>query len=218
MPSFVLFVSMFGYLAFLIVLKWIKVRSDGSGIDGNDTLPKIMNIMIDMFLAPFSCCGDAEAEKMAGGQHDKYLDDRLYFGQPTVQGILFLLVVACVPVMLCGKPFMLWREHKQRSQYQLVVHADDNTDDESTGAPASVDDADDNETIEYRDAKDTVDAEPKSHADIAALSSAAGILRDDEPEQHGGGHGHGHGKEFDFGEIMMHQVLACVMRHCPLLY
>jgi len=119
-PSIIIFTSMFGYLAFLIVLKWITINSLSA------PMPKIMNIMIDMFLAPFSCCYLQPDEKGYDPRSPsvKYADDRLYYGQPFIQGVLFILVIVSIPVMLCGKPFMLWREKKR---HQVALPFDDDS-------------------------------------------------------------------------------------------
>lgn len=193
-PSLIFFVSMFGYLAFIIIFKWIVVPSD------QPNLPKLMNVMIDMFLSPFSCCGNPEQDTI-NGQHDKYLDDFLYNGQPVVQGILFVLVAACVPVLLCGKPCMLWRDHRNRMKGKAgyeKLHAGD-------GASPVPDTASSHDEA-------SKDARPEATAVVAIDDNVAHVVAPAAAAGgggHGDGHG-GHGEHFELSEVFMHQVIHAI--------
>jgi V-type H+-transporting ATPase subunit a len=196
LPSLIFFVSMFGYLAFVIIFKWITVRSNA------ENLPKLMNIMIDMFLAPFSCCGNPD-EPFINGQYNKYLDDRLYDGQPVVQGILFVLVVACVPVLLCGKPCMLWRDHRKRMKGKAgyeKLHAGSVPD-----TASSQDDAPKSALPEVAAVVNRVAIDDNAPHDAHGAAPAAGHGGDG----HGGGHG-GHGDHFELSEVFMHQIIHAI--------
>jgi V-type H+-transporting ATPase subunit a len=228
LPSFIFFLSMFGYLAFLIIFKWVAVFSL------MPNLPKLMNVMIDMFLSPFSCCGDPD-NPIINGQYNKYLDDKLYDGQPVVQAILFVLVVACVPVLLCGKPCMQWRDHRNSLKNKVgyeKLHAGDDNDDEAKplAVPDTAHSEDDDNTP--KSALPEVDAivnskkkKKKSATELLAddVAAAAAHKTDDASSSagaghgaaaghdggHGGGHG-GHGGHFDLSEVFMHQVIHAI--------
>lgn len=99
-PQIIFMLSLFGYLVFMIIYKWCNTFSNP---------PYLLNVMIDMFLAIGSVSSD----------------DRLYDGQAGVQVILVLIAVACVPVMLLGKPFMLKRQHAQHLKLHPTAAAED---------------------------------------------------------------------------------------------
>jgi len=177
-PSMVIFVCMFGYLAFMIVLKWIIVTSQ-------EDSPKLLTIMIDMFLSPFSCCsGDP-----------KYVADMLYPGQGPVQAVLFVLVVASIPVLLCAKPCTLLQMHKRRQHVYVEQH-----DGEATLEENSVmkDALDDNEEL-------PVEGRAMKPAVVAAVSSQVVPPPKNKPAG-----AHGHGGKFDTGEVFMHSVIHTI--------
>jgi V-type H+-transporting ATPase subunit a len=223
LPSLIFFLSMFGYLAFLIVFKWVAVFSM------MPNLPKIMNIMIDMFLAPFSCCGNPD-QPLVDGQYNKYLDDKLYDGQPVVQGILFVLVVACIPVLLCGKPCMQWRDHRisQRGKagYEKLHRAGDDDDDHhhtAAAVPDTANSTDDENApksalpeidaiVNKGKSRELVDDDAAATTAVAAKGDAhAAAHAAAAADDHGGHGGHGgHGHAFDLGEVFMHQVIHAI--------
>ncbi|GAA0163650.1 ATP synthase [Lithospermum erythrorhizon] len=88
-PQMIFLNSLFGYLSLLIVVKWCT----GSKAD-------LYHVMIYMFLSPF----------------DDLRENKLIWGQSTLQVILLLCALVAVPWMLFPKPFILKRRHTERFQ------------------------------------------------------------------------------------------------------
>jgi len=88
-PELLFMSSIFGYLTFTIIYKWC---TDWTGSNA----PSLLNMLINMFLSP--------------GNVDE--DEKLYNGQGTVQLILLLLALVCVPWLLLVRPFALKSKHK----------------------------------------------------------------------------------------------------------
>ena len=99
-PQMIFLLSVFGYMDLLIIVKWVTDWSNVWQVSEyhNWEVPLLLNVMIQMFLSPFS------------------LDPQftLYRGQLVCQFLLILIAALCVPVMLLGVP--LWR----RREYQLA--------------------------------------------------------------------------------------------------
>ncbi|KMU76507.1 vacuolar ATP synthase subunit [Coccidioides immitis RMSCC 3703] len=89
-PGMIFFQSIFGYLAFTIIFKWV-VDWPARG----QQPPSLLNMLIFMFLRPGS------------------VEEQLYKGQGAVQVILLLLAVIQVPILLFLKPFYLRWEHNR---------------------------------------------------------------------------------------------------------
>lgn len=117
-PGMIFFQSIFGYLAFTIVFKWV-VDWDARG----ESPPSLLNMLIYMFLQP----GTLEPGSTP-----------LYRGQAAIQTILLLMAVICVPILLFLKPFYLrWEHNKARAlgyrgigESTRVSALDDDDDDE----------------------------------------------------------------------------------------
>ncbi|KAJ3394821.1 H(+)-transporting V0 sector ATPase subunit a [Lobulomyces angularis] len=90
LPQIIFLLSIFGYLVFMILFKWLTVW------DGYNP-PGLLNTLIYMFLSP--------------GTVDP--SEQLYTGQATVQTILLLIAFCCIPIMLFAKPYYLWKEHQR---------------------------------------------------------------------------------------------------------
>lgn len=104
-PQVIFFWSIFGYLMFVIIMKWVDWPRLEMRSDTKDTIsrpPDIYGIMINMFLKP--------------GQNDeqKYEND-MFDGQFTLQLVLVLAALASIPVMLLPKPFILKHRHNKRT-------------------------------------------------------------------------------------------------------
>jgi V-type H+-transporting ATPase subunit a len=161
-PGMIFFQSIFGYLAFAIIYKW---STDWYAIKQDP--PSLLNMLIYMFLQPGT------------------IDAPLYKGQGTIQIILVLLALICVPIMLFLKPFYLRREHnKARALGYRGIG-------ESTRVSALDDDDDD--TQQLNGGRD-------SYAD-----DEDGVAMITQDIGHGGEH-----EEFEFGEIMIHQVIHTI--------
>lgn len=113
-PQVIFFWSIFGYLMFVIILKWVdwprlEIRSHTpDGPDGPGTVsrpPDIYGVMIDMFLKP-------------GQYNDLKYENDMFDGQFTLQLFLVLAALATIPVMLLPKPFILKHRHNKRTVQQ----------------------------------------------------------------------------------------------------
>eukprot|EP00455_Lapot_gusevi_P014266 TRINITY_DN1707_c0_g2_i4.p1 TRINITY_DN1707_c0_g2~~TRINITY_DN1707_c0_g2_i4.p1 ORF type:complete len:867 (+),score=300.47 TRINITY_DN1707_c0_g2_i4:124-2724(+) len=82
-PQLLFMLCLFGYLVFLIILKWCTDFS-------NRKAPNLIQTMMGMVLS----LGAVNSE------------DQLYAGQSQIQLILLVVAVLCVPVMLLAKPLL----------------------------------------------------------------------------------------------------------------
>lgn len=99
-PQLLFLEALFGYLVITIVYKWSVdwYALDAHGAPLHNAPPGLLNMLIYMFLQP----GQVAPEQ------------QLYRGQATVQTLLLLVALVCVPWMLVAKPYFLYREHKER--------------------------------------------------------------------------------------------------------
>ena len=115
-PQMIFLNCLFGYLAFLILLKW----ATGSTAD-------LYHTMIYMFLSPGDVdCGGACPE------------NKMFAGQAFLQVLLLLVAFVAVPCMLFPKPLILKKRHEERMQsrsasYGLLAADDIETFRASTG-------------------------------------------------------------------------------------
>ncbi|KAL2097347.1 hypothetical protein ACEWY4_006554 [Coilia grayii] len=93
LPELVFMLSLFGYLVFMVVYKWVAF-----GPQESDRAPSILIHFIDMFL--FTQNPD---------------NPPLYHGQMMVQRVLVVLALGSVPVLLLGKPLHLYLKHRRRT-------------------------------------------------------------------------------------------------------
>ncbi|KAI9299240.1 V0/A0 complex, 116-kDa subunit of ATPase [Neoconidiobolus thromboides FSU 785] len=120
-PQVLFMLSIFGYLTFTIVYKWTVdwYATDANGNSIYNSPPSLLNMLIGMFLSP------------------GYIKpgEELYPGQGTVQFLLLIIAIACVPVMLLGKPFYLNHLHKKREGqgYSTLPTSNDPDQDNSHG-------------------------------------------------------------------------------------
>ena len=112
-PQIVFFVSMIGYMTFLIVFKWFQDPfgfhdqiCDGTELpDTPCDMPNIITMMLDMMML-------------------KNTETPVYSSQNTVQKILLLLVVLMVPLMLIPKPLILRAQHNKEQKALPPVEDD----------------------------------------------------------------------------------------------
>mmetsp|Transcript_2798 Transcript_2798/g.9869 ORF Transcript_2798/g.9869 Transcript_2798/m.9869 type:complete len:851 (-) Transcript_2798:44-2596(-) len=100
-PQMLFLQSIFGYMVFLILLKWL-IQWD------TNQAPRLLNLMIDMILQPWAF-------------PDSY---RMFPGQHLLQLFLVGLAVVCIPWMLVVKPLYLWWQHKQQLRKGTVAFED----------------------------------------------------------------------------------------------
>ncbi|XP_029543141.1 V-type proton ATPase 116 kDa subunit a 3-like isoform X2 [Oncorhynchus nerka] len=92
-PELLFMQCLFGYLVFMVLLKWVAFSPQDS-----DRAPSILIHFIDMFLF-------TENED----------NPPLYRGQMIVQRVLVVVALASVPVLLLGKPLYLYYNHRRRA-------------------------------------------------------------------------------------------------------
>eukprot|EP00388_Colpodella_angusta_P004074 GDKJ01013798.1.p1 GENE.GDKJ01013798.1~~GDKJ01013798.1.p1 ORF type:complete len:887 (+),score=236.79 GDKJ01013798.1:55-2715(+) len=163
-PQMIFMLAMFGYLVFMIIYKWAKTSPIGK--------PQLISTMINMFLS-------------IGSTLDA--NDELYSGQSTIQVILVLIIVICIPMMLVPKPFYLKRLHQQ----EVAAHKRN----------AALDSGFDDESAVHR----------RLNVEAGELDAL------DKKNEHGHHHGadshHHHAEDedhFEFGEIMIHQMIETI--------
>ncbi|KAK4122840.1 V0/A0 complex, 116-kDa subunit of ATPase [Parathielavia appendiculata] len=119
-----------------------------------------------------------------------FIDEQLYPGQKQVQILLLLLAVIQVPVLLFLKPFWLrWEHNRARAKGYRGIG--------ERSATSALDDDEDEHQGNGR----------QSGEGVSMI--AQGLDDDDHDEGEGHGHG-GHGGEFEFGEVMIHQVIHTI--------
>ncbi|KAG9328547.1 hypothetical protein JZ751_013371 [Albula glossodonta] len=91
-PELVFMLSLFGYLVFMVVLKWLTC-----GPLDSDRAPSVLMHFINMFLLTQS-----------------KENPPLYPGQEVVQRVLVLLALCSVPVLLLGRPVYLYMCHRRK--------------------------------------------------------------------------------------------------------
>lgn len=94
-PEMIFLCFTFGYLCFMIILKWATNWDDRIGQE-----PDLLQTMTSFFLSPGS------------------VDSELYSGQSTVQVILLVVAVLSLPVLLLGKPIFEIRKHKKQQGFR----------------------------------------------------------------------------------------------------
>ncbi|XP_069817029.1 V-type proton ATPase 116 kDa subunit a 2 isoform X1 [Dendropsophus ebraccatus] len=106
LPELMFMMCIFGYLVFMVLLKWLSWSAETS-----KDAPSILLHFINMFM-------------FTGGDSSNHL---LYPGQIGFQIFLVVLVFLCVPVLLFGKPlYLYWQHHggqtfgNYRKGYTLV--------------------------------------------------------------------------------------------------
>ena len=87
-PQMIFLQSIFGYLVFMIIYKWVTWTDRA-------TAPGLLNTLIYMFLKPGT------------------IDMPLYPGQAGVQTFLLILAFICVPWMLLVKPYLVFQKSKK---------------------------------------------------------------------------------------------------------
>lgn len=144
-PQILFLQSIFGYLVCCIIFKWVTDWST-AGMSP----PGLLNMLIFMFLSPGSLGSKDENGKPTGGEE-------MFTGQGKLQVFLLLLAAICVPWMLCVKPYLLWKEHKQKegAGYRTVAADDGNgrnsneIADEEEGRAHGGDDDEEHEGFEF---------------------------------------------------------------------
>ena len=117
-PQMVFLLGLFGFMDALIVMKWlinwdtIQYTSKGAG---GFLAPRLLNLLIQMFMTPF-----------------KVVDDYYIFnGQLGIQLTIIGLIFTAVPMMLLGKPIARYiYEGRGKNNYKVIMEDDDEDDEE----------------------------------------------------------------------------------------
>jgi len=188
-PQLVFMLSIFGYLCFTIIFKWFipytqyDQENRGVPVDttcgctpvGTQCAPRLLNVLIYMFLAPTDPCQSKN----------------LFPGQVVVQLILFGLAVVSIPLMLLPKPLILRYQHKKAQAHYQVIDDNDHNKHSDTSTTSSPKQGNVIETASQDSSQDGSHKPPKSEPKQKPKPAA-------------------HGEEFEFGEIMIHQLIETI--------
>lgn len=113
-PQIVFLVSLFGYLVFMMIFKWIVYDAQSEDIEkGTSCAPSILIYFIDMMLqrqtVPTVRCTESW----------------MFTAQPMVQKILFAVAMGCIPVLLFGKIIFIWILGKIGVKHHNYNHGDE---------------------------------------------------------------------------------------------
>ncbi|CAN8067741.1 unnamed protein product [Agarophyton chilense] len=115
-PQMIFMNAIFGYLVFLIILKWlIDYNGPSCAADPTCEPPDLKSVLIGMFMSP----GNLPANMV------------MFPGQNTLQVVLTTAAIVAVPWMLFVKPLILRARHRKRRGYALVSGDDEEEIDDS---------------------------------------------------------------------------------------
>jgi V-type H+-transporting ATPase subunit a len=130
-----------------------------------------------------------------------FIDVPLYPGQKYVQVALLLIAIIQVPILLFLKPFYLrWEHNRARAKGYRGIG--------ERSSRVSALDEDDDDAAAGRNGRPSVDS--------AAGEGVAMIAHDLDDDGDDDEAGHGHGDGFEFGEVMIHQVIHTIGESPPL--
>ncbi|KAK6748445.1 hypothetical protein RB195_001209 [Necator americanus] len=124
-PQMLFMTCIFIYLCLQIILKWVFfwVRPEvifGQLYPGSHCAPSLLIGLINMFMFKDREAGFVQLDKPINGSPGQYVEQdacylsQWYPGQSTVEGILVVIAVICVPIMLFGKPIHFIMEQKKK--------------------------------------------------------------------------------------------------------
>lgn len=123
-PQMIFMNAIFGYLVFLIILKWMtNYNSPECVANPNCSPPDLKTVLIGMFMSP----GKLPPDMI------------MYPGQNQVQILLAVAAVIAVPWMLFPKPLILRARHNNRKRYMRLGQEDDGKDHDDEHAGGSFD-------------------------------------------------------------------------------
>ncbi|KAK0418063.1 hypothetical protein QR680_013355 [Steinernema hermaphroditum] len=138
-PQMIFLACIFMYLGLQIIAKWIFFSSVGGPdvfVLGNiypssNCAPSLLTGFINMFMFKSRVSGFVDKD----GKELPLCHLNLWYpGQSFFESLFVLIGVACIPVMLFAKPYLMWKESKMRqgghagTHQQLSVRADINGD------------------------------------------------------------------------------------------
>ena len=108
-PQLVILLALFGYMDFLIIVKWL---TDFEGRE--DKAPSIIQTMIQMFIGMGAIPVGTDPLLGSSGKT-----------QQTVSLVLLVLTLICIPTLLCCKPIWLYKGSKESKVRKELIEADD---------------------------------------------------------------------------------------------
>ncbi|KAL9059485.1 MAG: hypothetical protein Q9162_001183 [Coniocarpon cinnabarinum] len=125
------------------------------------------------------------------------IEEQLYGGQAFIQVVLVLVAVVCVPVMLLLKPFYLrYENNKARMKGYRAVG-------ETSRVTALDDDDDDDSPVAGRRSAEVQQMNGMGRDSFQSDGDAGAMITQDIGA-------HGETEEFEFGEVMIHQVIHTI--------
>ncbi|CAI5446224.1 unnamed protein product [Caenorhabditis angaria] len=127
-PQMIFLGSIFVYLCLQIIVKWLVFGAAADSVfgyqyPGSNCAPSLLIGLINMFMMKDRKAGFVDE---SGQQIDQCYLSTWYPGQSFFETIFVLVAIACVPVMLFGKPYMLWKAEKERREagHQQLSYAE----------------------------------------------------------------------------------------------
>ncbi|XP_067672797.1 V-type proton ATPase 116 kDa subunit a1-like isoform X2 [Haliotis asinina] len=189
-PEVIFLLSLFGYLVSLVYYKWVTFDVSKAGC-----APALLIQYINMFMFSYKAKGDPNCNPQLP----------FYAGQQTIQTILLVAAVACVPVLLFIKPFVLRAQHnaKLRMRGRLAAHSTDALiPNEVLGETSAGNGVPRKPNADSKvDGEGDIELGSVSQKDISVNSegATASLAHDDKFED-----------DFEFGEIFIHQVIHTI--------
>ncbi|KAL4002336.1 V-type ATPase 116kDa subunit family protein [Acanthocheilonema viteae] len=133
-PQMLFLGCIFIYLCIEILFKWLLFSAKSGYVLGyeypsSNCAPSLLIGLINMFMMKNRPSGFVDSE---GNVYPQCYLNLWYPGQSFFETLFVLIAAACIPVMLFGKPYMQWKEHKERVALcgsNLSVHVESNDDD-----------------------------------------------------------------------------------------
>ncbi|KHN73594.1 putative V-type proton ATPase subunit [Toxocara canis] len=115
-PQMLFLGCIFIYLCLEIIFKWLLFSAESGYVLGyeypsSNCAPSLLIGLINMFMMKDRPSGFVN--ETSGAVYSQCYLDLWYPGQSFFETLFVLVAAACIPVMLCAKPYMLWKEHKQ---------------------------------------------------------------------------------------------------------
>ena len=105
-PKIIFLTFIFVYLCIMILIKWLTFVGTP---DSTQCAPNLLIELINMFFLKTSALDD----------NGEVSCHQLYPGQAALQKFLIIIAVLCVPVMLLGKPLIIYFKHKRKAQVYM---------------------------------------------------------------------------------------------------
>lgn len=209
-PEIIFLLSLFGYLVFMIIYKWMLPLGAPYGQRACCSR-SILILFINMFMpAP------QQFDDKGHPKPPPCYQQQLYDGQAGVQMVILLLALVSAPWLLCAKPlylFYLSRVHARPLPPDFVPIV-------SEEEVAGVDETDAEEERRSQASSASSSRRKKSTVSLHTIKGAEHLVDldddiDSAPQvsnSHAVGHSDGHGEEhhFELGEVAIHQIIHTI--------